>query len=95
MMKRISFLLFCGILNNAEAQVSSPYSPEGEITQSFLSSRTFDVSRPVGVVAGSPSVSATGGAAYSVPLVAAPGTNGVQPQLGLVYNSQCGDGALG
>jgi hypothetical protein len=69
------------------------YQPE--VTASFLANRTIDVSRPVGVVEGTPAVTGSGGAAYTIPLVVAPGTQGVQPSLGLVYNSQSGDGPLG
>ena len=69
------------------------YQPE--VTSAFLANRTIDVSRPVGVVEGSPTVTGSGGAAYTIPLVVAPGTQGVQPSLGLVYNSQSGDGPLG
>ena len=49
----------------------------------------------IGVVAGQFSVSESGAATYSIPIAAAPGINGIQPNLAFTYSSQGGDGNLG
>ena len=53
---------------------------------------TVDIVASIG---GSINVSVLGGAVYSVPLDIPQGVNGMQPEIGLVYNSQGGNGLLG
>ncbi|MCB0113824.1 MAG: hypothetical protein KDD84_07030, partial [Caldilineaceae bacterium] len=48
-----------------------------------------------GFTQGAFEVNASGAAVYRIPLVASPGTAGIQPDLALVYNSQGGDGIAG
>src|SRR5262249_20185649 len=48
-----------------------------------------------GTLASSFSVTSTGEAVISIPLVAPPGRAGIEPSLSIAYNSNAGDGALG
>lgn len=50
---------------------------------------------PVGKVASSTSVSATGGAVVTIPIEVPQGIGGMQPSVSLVYNSQSGNGLAG
>ncbi|ESU27089.1 hypothetical protein FLJC2902T_22670 [Flavobacterium limnosediminis JC2902] len=52
-------------------------------------------STEVGVTQGQLSVSLTGGANYSIPIAVPPGIAGAEPQIGLAYNSQGGNGLAG
>jgi hypothetical protein len=49
----------------------------------------------VGRTAGAWAVDDQGAATYSIPIFAPPGTAGLTPQLGFVYSSNAGNGALG
>ncbi|MEI6091548.1 MAG: SpvB/TcaC N-terminal domain-containing protein [bacterium] len=49
----------------------------------------------IGTIQGNHSVSSNGAFTYSIPIDIAPGTNGVQPSVGISYNSQAGEGIAG
>lgn len=52
-------------------------------------------SQEVGVTEGELSVSLTGSASYNIPIAVPPGINGVEPKIGLSYNSNAGNGIAG
>lgn len=57
--------------------------------------KEVDITLPIGKIAGQASVGADGSANYSIPIYTPPGTNGMEPQIALVYNSNSGNGVLG
>ena len=59
------------------------------------SSQTINTNLPVGTPEGSFAVSPMGGATYSVAIEAPQGLPGMQPQIGIAYNSQAGNGLVG
>ena len=49
----------------------------------------------VGTLSGNLEVDMSGAATYSVPIYVSPGTNGMQPNISLVYSSMSGSGIMG
>ena len=58
-------------------------------------SAQINTNLPVGTIPGAIDVSPMGAATYTIPIEVVPGTQGVQPNLSIVYNSYGGMGLLG
>lgn len=80
-MRKIYFitLLFISLVSNAQVATTTPTGSSTE----------------VGVTEGELSVSLTGSASYNIPIAVPPGINGVEPKIGLSYNSNAGNGIAG
>ncbi|MGC4058246.1 MAG: SpvB/TcaC N-terminal domain-containing protein [Chitinophagaceae bacterium] len=57
--------------------------------------RSIDLSKGVGTTEGVSGVSSMGAGTYTVPLVCAPGTNGISPKVSFSYNSNGSNGLMG
>lgn len=89
----ILFVFFFLSLLNIHGQ--SPYGSNSNLyTSSSFNSKTIDLNKVVGETKGSGIVS-NGSFSYSIPVVVAPGTNGISPKINIFYNSMAGNGLLG
>ena len=84
-LKQIGWLIICMLVagySNVRAQIPSP---GGDSEPQVL----------VGQLSGGANVDNTGAASYNLSLMVPPGTAGMQPTLGIAYNSRAGNGAMG
>ncbi len=68
------------------------------LVTTFLSSFVFSTSAHSNIPGGSGgsfTVTDAGAASYTIPIVVPPGTNGIEPELSITYNSSMGNGILG
>ncbi|MCF8298872.1 MAG: FG-GAP-like repeat-containing protein [Saprospiraceae bacterium] len=80
---------------NAKIDEGWPY--HNTSYQEFIvpNERIIDKTLPVGATIGKFEVNPMGAATYQIPIFASPGTNGIQPNLSLAYNSQSSSGIAG
>lgn len=81
----------------ADATPLQTYSKISEypVLETLYGYREIDTDSNVGAIPGYSSVTPAGGAAYQIPIELPAGTNGMQPQISIAYNSQGSFGALG
>ncbi len=82
-------LIFFSFVANAQNTNYTPLYTSGTFV------KTIDFTKPIGEIEGNVSATGSGGVSYSVPIFTSPGTNGVQPSIALVYNSQGSSGVAG
>lgn len=90
--KLVLAVLMAGLPGSKARPQSVSYSP---LFDNTTFSRSIDLSNPVGTIEGVAATSPSGAATYTIPVKTPPGTNGMAPQLSIVYNSQGGNGILG
>src|SRR4051812_27835755 len=93
----ILFIL-CVFMVSACGQKGIPGSPHHEPDigpVSFPDDLPPDATVSAGTMRGGFSVSSTGEATYTLPLIVPPGRAGMQPSLALTYDSSMGDGPAG
>ncbi|MFZ1689320.1 MAG: FG-GAP-like repeat-containing protein, partial [Flavobacteriales bacterium] len=86
-------VILCAFLVGTTVLKAQPYTAEH--TQVNLDARAIDTNKPVGGTLGVHGVSAMGTATYSIPIQMAPGTNGMVPEVAIVYDSRSANGFLG
>lgn len=72
---------------------SNPETPPSPASSPSLNANS--ASSKVGAIAGQFRVDETGSAAYTIPILTAPASGGLQPRIALSYSSLAGNGALG
>jgi len=80
----IFLLFFCSLISGQ--YLSSPINP---------SSRTLNLSLPVGTTSDNLEITSKGSARYEIPIFISPGTAGMQPNISILFNSNVVDGMLG
>lgn len=90
--KILSFWIF--ILLFISSNISAQNTVYVPLYTNSTFTKTINTSLPVGTTAATANVS-NGAATYQIPLLIPPGTNGVQPELSIAYNSFGGNGQMG
>lgn len=94
-MKNLKLNLFVAFIICTIGVSSQQITYETLIDEEAIMGREIDQELVVGKTPSSHSVSPTGAFTYNVPIRIPKGTNGMEPQVSLAYNSQGGNGLLG